>query len=235
MSNAQLKQELLASSYFDKYVRAGKDVIMVVIGGSRSTGIVDERSDFDIRVITAEDQDEVPHEALKWNGKRVHWYYNSIKQIFNLEGKSSIDKFGLGLTWRIDLDNPDDIIYKNPVHQPLIDFIIRRKHDISKFYFYSHFESLADYIDILTSSIYIRPEHYSKAIYQLCLSYYYLTGKQYDAEFLSSIKRISKNPTTAEQRLTALDYIRELKKFITDNPMSPTFVSDIQEELSQLL
>jgi hypothetical protein len=234
-TNKEFKDELLASSFFDKYIIKDKNVVAIVIGGSRSTGIVDDSSDFDLRVFTTEDADEVPLESLRWKGIRVHWYYRSVKKLLDIEGKEPIDLFGLALMWKIDPQFPDNIIYRNPAYKSIFDLIVARKHDISRYYFYAHFEALKDYHKLVTSAIYLKPEFYDKKLYQFCLASYYLLGQQYDADFLSAVKRIYVNPTSKEIREEVMRRTRLLGEFISQNPLPATLKSDIESEIDALL
>jgi hypothetical protein len=230
--NQQFKTELLASTYFNKYIIKNKSVVMVVIGGSRSGQVVDESSDFDLRVVTLDDEDEVPNESFKWNGIRIHWYYRSIKKLLDLTDKSVVDIFGMALMSNI---GPDNIIYINPVYRNLSNLIIERKDDISRYYFYAHYNLLKNYVDLISSSIFLKPEFYDKRIYQLCTASYFLLSQLPDVPFLTAIKRIMKKSTTKEQRDLALERIRLLKQFVTSSPLSPTLKTDIEAQIDELL
>ena len=54
----------LTNSKFYRMLFDGKDVVMIYIAGSRIYNVLDDRSDYDIVVITNKDDQDYPNEYL---------------------------------------------------------------------------------------------------------------------------------------------------------------------------
>ena len=73
--------DLKSSPYYNRLF-AGHDVILISMYGSRPLDIVDNKSDYDLVVITSDFEEPVsPEEFLTYSGIKVHWYYKPLSSI----------------------------------------------------------------------------------------------------------------------------------------------------------
>ena len=186
--NKDFINDLLNSKFFSNNIIFNYDVVCVFLAGSRSMNIIDERSDYDLVVITKDKpEQEEGIFRLSYKDIAVHWYYRSLEQI--IHSISSQDTF-LSYISGINLFNIEkNIIWINPIHKTKVNFILNNKEKLV-------YNSCWDFIfanpvfwdTIKHNEI---PRHcYNKYVYHLCNCYYILFNKDFEKEFLIKIKRL---------------------------------------------
>lgn len=83
----QFINDLVTSPYYERILN-GHDVVMIFLTGSRLIDITDGRSDFDLMVLTNDNErEEYVSEFLTYYTKKVHWHYVPVtKLIANEDG-----------------------------------------------------------------------------------------------------------------------------------------------------
>lgn len=174
--------------YYQKLFES-REVLAIYVMGSRSVGIIDERSDYDLVIITLDGEylDASDYRYLVYNGKKVHWYYFPIEILFDLH-------FGREpkILCPIQLRNicEELVIYENPKYIDILHSLYRNKDKMSLMAMYRFFEAQQGYINEVLNEGRILEKHHTKYLYHLCVASYYLTGEELDKDFLRVLKRI---------------------------------------------
>lgn len=228
----QFVRDLKASPYYER-IFGGHEVIMIYFTGSRLIDITDERSDFDLIVLT-NDQKREEHvsEFLTYYSKKVHWHYVPITKLISNENGTALSCVGevqfIGF-------NDDKIIYANPKYSNAINFLKHNKDSIAMVgaYGLAHFNK--DLISKILSTNEIKEENYCKFIYHLCFASYVLLSQEPDKDFLANIKRIRWVPVSDEYKYLAVERIRMLRNFVEENPINLTeIIQSFNESISML-
>lgn len=213
------------TSYYQNLIDT-YEVLGIFLLGSMSTGIIDERSDYDIMVVTLHDsfEDSSRYEHLMYKGKKVHWYRNSIKDSYNPIHNS------LKVLCPIQLRNlcEDLVIYENPKYLDKLQIIYKMKNELSNLGVYRLFEIRKDYVEEILRAGKILEEHHSKYLYHLCLASYYLLDEEPDKDFLRILKRIRWQPVPDDYKQLAVERLKIYKNYIEQNPL------DVEKELEKL-
>ena len=217
--------DLKKSPYYGKYI-FNNDIMCLYIGGSTSAGTRDEHSDFDLVAITVSgssfDADKGIY--LRYKGKKVHWYYWPVKEVFKLYNDC------VWLAGSIYFKNikPEAIIYLNPEYEELWALLLQYNSAISRLACYKLFNTMQTEIATILDAKDILAITPHKGIYHLCLATNYLLNEKLNLEFLCDLKAICNrppNPTTCKIALevinTGLNYIKE-------------FPINVEEELNKL-
>lgn len=206
------------TSYYQRFFNTS-EVLLICLGGSMCTGITDERSDYDITIITLDGDDYIDasaHEYLMYKSKKVHWYYRSIKNLFDGEHTNSRVYVGTILLRNI---REDLIIYENPKYCDMLQRLYEIKDKLSVAGMYRLFEVWKDYVYGVLNEGQILEKHYTKYLYHLCLASYYVTGEKPDKDFLRVIKRIRWQPVSDEYKQLAFERLQTYKNYIEANPI----------------
>ena len=220
-----IMHEFMTSSFYKELFNE-KEIIMIYIGGSRSTDILDNNSDYDIVILT---YDNDYHNVNKYayilykNNIKIHWYYDPINELFNIINHDCI--YGC---MQIKNLRDDIVLYKNPKYNDIIDNLIKIKDDLSHISCYKYFNFNKKYIESILIDGYIKEEKYSKLLYHLCLASYYITGETPDKDFLRSIKHIKQQAIREEYKGLVIERLNIYKKYIEQNPID---IDNITENL----
>lgn len=214
------------TSYYHTIIQK-ENVVAVYIAGSRAFDIVDERSDYDLQVITmdGEYEDVSKKYYLTWRGVKVHWYTVPIPELTKYGHYDSMRYVGINALRHY---RPELVIYENPKYADILQAIYDHRDEISNigiYYFYYYAKS---YIDRILDAGEILECHHSKRIYHLCIASYLITGDEMDKDFLLSIKRIRWQPVPEEYKRLAVERLRKLKECIE----SPDILLRINPERS---
>lgn len=212
--NKTFIKELQESKFFP-YLFNNQDVVAIYLGGSRSNHICDELSDYDIIVLTKDSlMEEESLFKLEYKGVTVHWYYRSLEQILNCWSTQNTRlSYISGINF---LNMEENLIYANPEHQNLVDFIFNYKKEIVNYCCWEFvLSSFAFWNAISTEKI--SQDNYNKYLYHLMICNCILFDKEFDIELLNKIKRIGYTED-AENVLkneldTAYQYIQELNEY----------------------
>ena len=204
------------TSYYQQLFNSS-EVLGIYLLGSMCTGIIDERSDYDIVIftLTGEHIDASTYEYLMYRGKKVHWYYCPIKKLFN--SKNNV----LDILCPIQMRNIREnlIIYENPQYDNILHNLYKTKDEFSVLGIYRFFELKKTYIYDVLSEGRVLEQHYTKYLYHLCLASYYLTGEEPNKEFLRVLKRIRWRPVPDEYKQLAVKRLKIYKNYIEQNPL----------------
>lgn len=212
----QFINDLQMSPYFQR-VLGGRDVIMVFVTGSRLLEVTDERSDYDLVVLTNERQrEEYVSEYLTYNSVKVHWSYVPVTKLISNEDGNLLTCIGeVELSWL----NDSKIVYENPKYANVIKFLKENKDTIALVGSYG----LVRFHDKLVSKILganaIAKEDHCKFIYHLCIASYMLLSQAPDNGFLAEIKRIRWKEVSDECKRLAVERIRLLHNFVAEHPL----------------
>lgn len=202
-------------------------IVAVVMGGSRALGLADERSDYDICVITTSGEldDVMQKHYLTWRGVKVHLYINPIPKLFEL---SELGYFRLVGNNNMQFMSSENMIYENPKYADTLQTLYDHRNEISDISSYHFYYLEKQYIDDILDANNISEHHHSKKLYHLCVSSYLITGDEMDKDFLLSIKRIRWQPVPEEYKRLAIERLRKLKECIE----SPDILLRINPERS---
>lgn len=224
--------EFMKTPYFFKYVVTEEDldsVMGIYVAGSTSLGIEDEYSDYDIVILTAKPLVNKKffeeYVRLKYKGRPMHWYYDDISYLFDLQDADNTNILGkvhFSKWFRITT------IYENPKYLDLLAKLDSIKNSISICASYAFLNAQRPLLNKLTSQNNILKEDYNKFIYQCCFASCYLTNTQLDIDCLREIKRIYWNPVSQEYKDLAIQFLNGGINFIENNPI------DYEKELQDL-
>lgn len=198
-------KELINHEYYQRLINIEDDIILIYLSGSRAVGSIDEQSDYDISIITKSYQNLEVHEYLaNSEGKKIHWYYNSLKTLTCKEYIGKKDLIGMALFNYID---EDLILYKNPEYTECINFLINNKIDIAKHASVNLYSSLKNLINRLREDGCIKKRSHTKLLNDLLVANYIIFQTPPEIEFLNSIKRIKWRPVNESDKQKAYDII----------------------------
>lgn len=173
------------TSYYDQIV-SDKQILGIFLVGSRCLGTATADSDYDLQILTMADKyiDVAEEKFLCYKGKKVHWHYFPIKDLFNFYYND------VRLLCPIQLQHflSDFIIYQNELYKDIFDKLVSIKETISKLATYKLYDVHKARVNTILKQRDIKPLDYSKILYHLCISTYYLIGKTPDISFLCDIK-----------------------------------------------
>lgn len=212
----QFINDLKASPYFER-ILSGHEVIMIVLTGSRLIDITDERSDFDLLVITNDSaRIDYVSEYLTYYSKKVHWHYVPVTKLISNEDGTLLSCNGevefVGLS-------EQKIVYANPRYYNVIRFLIENKDTVAQVGAYGMARFHNSLISSILSTNEIKEKDYCKFIYQLCFASYVLKSEIPDKRFLSEIKRIRWQPVSDEDKSLAVERIRLLSNYVAEHPI----------------
>jgi hypothetical protein len=204
------------TSYYKELFNSSSEILAIFMLGSMSTGIIDEDSDYDIVIITLDGAyiDSSKYEHLKYMSRKVHWYYKSIKDLFDAG-----HNYGMRYIGMMQIRNicKDLIIYENPKYINILHRLYCLKDIIGNAGMYGLFNSKRSLVnDILTNGK-ILEKHYTKFLYHLCLASYYLMEEEPDKDFLRELKSIKLKPVSDEYKQLAVERLKLCKTYIETN------------------
>lgn len=229
----QFIQDLRKSPYFERILN-GHDIVMIILTGSRLIDITDDRSDFDLLVITNDkERDEHVSEFLTYCAKKAHWYYVPATKLIDNEGGTLLSCNGE--VEFVGLSN-EKIIYANPKYSGLINFLKKEKDLIALVGAYELVRFHDNLISRILSANEIKKEDYCKYIYQLCYASYVLLSEAPDKSFLTEIKRIRWKAVSDEHKRLAVERIRLLFNYVAEHPIDiSNVISSFNENVRTLL
>jgi predicted nucleotidyltransferase len=218
------------TSYYQRLLDSS-EVLCIHLGGSMATGITDERSDYDLIIVTLDGDyiDASKWEYLMYKGKKVHWYYRSIKHFFDSSHKD-IKAYGGTIILRNLRD--DIIIYENPKYINILHRFYQIKDKIGQLGIYCLFKAQDNYINNVLREGKVLEKYYTKYLYHLCLSSYYLLNEEPDKDFLRILKRIRWQPVSEEYKQLAIERLKIYKNYIESHPIDlDRALNDLYSEL----
>ena len=111
--------------------------------------------------------------------------------------------------------NSDTILYQNKEYESQINELLSEKETISNNSCKALYNRLKELVDNIISDNAISEKNYTKMIYHLCLSAYYLNVDEPDISFLKKIKRIRWQPVSDEYKILAVERLKILKSLLS--------------------
>lgn len=225
MTNKKFIHDLQSSKYYTKLFDM-YNVVMIMLVGSRKLNITDERSDYDIVVLTTNSITKFPEECLMYHGKKVHWEYININDFVQELNPNRLLDIIMNITMKYTDDS--NIIYTNNNYKYIIDYLINNKEKISRLGCINLYKSMQEFINKILNNNEIKQELYTKFIYHLCCASYILLDETFDTDFLKNIKRIRWQPVSDSYKQLAVERIRLANEYIN------TLSIDIEYEIKNL-
>jgi hypothetical protein len=174
------------TSYYQKLFDTKEEILLIYLGGSRCFNTSNEFSDYDINIITLAGGFTNVHEEyyLMYNNKKVQCFYRSIRNYFDVECNDIWMYTGI-LTLK-GISN-DVILYKNSKYENILEKLYNISAKLLVPVSYNIFEYSRDYMQQILDSGCVRPEHYRKALYFLCLASFCLFNEPIDSDFLAAV------------------------------------------------
>lgn len=201
----------LTNSKFYQMLFDGKDVVMIYIAGSRIYNVLDDRSDYDIVVITNKDDQDYPNEYLTYKGKKVHWYWRNIDNFIETGKTYTMRYYGNVLFGYIC---EDCIIYKNEKYADKINDLLNNKRDIAINGAKLFYNAMKPLVERICEKSRIDEFDYTKYLGHLCVTSYYVLNEPIDKELVLKAKRIRWQPVDEDTKGKIIERLRLLKDFM---------------------
>lgn len=201
----------LTNSKFYRVLFDGKDVVMIYIAGSRIYNVLDDRSDYDIVVITNKDDQDYPNEYLTYKGKKVHWYWRNIDNFIETGKTYTMRYYGNVLFGYIC---EDCIIYKNEKYADKINDLLNNKRDIAINGAKLFYNAMKPLVERICEKSRIDEFDYTKYLGHLCVTSYYVLNEPIDKELVLKAKRIRWQPVDEDTKGKIIERLRLLKDFM---------------------
>ena len=215
-------RDFISSKYYQKLFDFD-DVIMIYICGSRTLGCVDDRSDYDIMVVTEHKSSYFQTEFLLYKGIKVHWYFQCINAFFGNQNLTMANCIGLT---GINYLNDNLVIYKNSKYENIIEDLLSKKESVSYLGDILGYQHRKELIDSIVSDGFISDRNKTKHLYMLCAMYYDITKQNLDIEFLTKIKRIRWQEIDEKYLQQCVDILGKFKDYMQN--------IDIDEEVKKI-
>lgn len=201
----------LTNSKFYRMLFDGKDVVMIYIAGSRIYNVLDNRSDYDIVVITNKDDQDYPDEYLTYKGKKVHWYWRNIDNFIETGNTYAMRYYGNVLFGYIC---DDCIVYKNEKYADKINDLLNNKRDIAINGAKLFYNAMKPLVERICEKSRIDEFDYTKYLGHLCVTSYYVLNEPIDCDVVLPAKRIRWQPVDEDTKGKIIERLRLLKDFI---------------------
>lgn len=214
IQSSELIEELRVSPFYDELFHSERPVIMIYVSGSRilgTEGVLDERSDFDLVVVTDGQLQEEQAEYLLYKKTKVHWYFRSVEDIKGPgDPRCTLGDYGNVLFGYL---TESVIIYENPQYAAMIAELKDQRREIALRGARVLYERFRGFVDGIVSAGQIEKRHYSKFIAHLCVTSFFVRGEPIDEELIRVVKRIRWQPVSDEIKARAVERLRLLKEY----------------------
>ena len=206
------------TSFFQEILQE-REVIAILLLGSRIVGVIDEESDYDLVALVPNGsyQDVGKEKYLRYKDKKVHWYYTPITEWYKQQENGVLVYLCPLQFYNL---TEDFILYKNPKWEKHINFLLNKKKQISDLaaralHFYYN-----GYIQEIIATNTIKEKDHSKFLYHLSVASYFLLDEPLDIEFLKKIKRIRWQPVEDKYKEQAIIRLNKMQTYIQNNPIN---------------
>lgn len=230
MSDEEFILKLKSSSFFNLLLDR-PDTILIALCGSRITGVVDNHSDYDITILTTNENCEESDYRLRYNEHDVHWYYHNINKFVYTDlsepAMNFLCPFLLGFI------TEDYIIYRNPKYEKMIEGICSVKKQLRELGSRMFYKKCKDVIDVPIKDNKIEKKYFSKFWGHLVCMYYVLTNQPINSELVLAAKRMRYKELTPQQEADIIKCVKKTKKYMeTENKLS---ISELKNEIQSIL
>lgn len=188
-----------------------QDVVMIYVAGSRICNVIDERSDYDLIVLTNNEDDDNPNIFLMWKGRKIHWYWRNI-DTFMENGNTYPARYYGNLLFGYIHD--DCIIYKNEKYADKINDLLNNKRDIAINGAKLFYNAMKPLVERICEKSRIDEFDYTKYLGHLCVTSYYVLNEPIDCDVVLPAKRIRWQPVDEDTNGKIIERLRLLKDFI---------------------
>lgn len=201
-------------------------VICLYLGGSVSVGTADEDSDYDLVAITSTGSciDVGEDLFLTYKGKKVHWYYRPISDLFN----ESADAIWLIGSLNFRNTTAELIIYQKPGYEKMISNLLSIKDQLSLVACYKLFRTKEAMVNRILLTKMLFTSTATKYVYHLCVAAHYLLNRELNLSLLCDLKNIWIRNIQNYNVPIAIDCLKQGLDFIDQHPI------DVKKELSYL-
>lgn len=221
----KLQNSAFLNLLFDK-----PEVILVVLCGSRITGIVDDHSDYDITILTTNENCEESDYRLRYNERDVHWYYHNInKFVYTNLSEPAMNFLCLFLLGFI---TEDYIIYRNPKYEKMIEGIFSVKKQLRELGARMFYTKCKEIISTPLKDNKIEKKYFSKFWGHLVCMYYALTNQPINAELVLAAKRMRYRELNPQQEVDIIKCVKKVKEYMEfENKLS---ISELKNEIQNI-
>ena len=203
----KLKRSKFFDLMFDK-----PEVVLIVLCGSRITGVIDNHSDYDITVLTTNENLEPSDYRLGYNGKEVHWYYQNIyKFVSNDETKPTM--FFL-CPLLMGCLRSEYVIYTNPKYHEVLDYLLSVQTQLQEIGGRMLYKKCLSYITLPLKDNHIDKKYYTKFWGQLVLASYVLKKEKINKSLVLAAKRIKYKEMTDGVMNSVIERVRILEQYV---------------------
>lgn len=206
----QMIYDLIHSKYYQKLFEFD-DVAMIYVGGSRILGCIDDRSDYDLMVVTKNKSNYSKKEFLLYKDKKIHWYFQCVDAFLGVQQLNIMNCVGLT---GFDYIREELIIYKSPEYLDTINYLFENKTKIARLGDILGYRCREELINNIVSDGFISDGNKTKHLYMLCAMYYDIVGQDLDLEFLTKIKRIKWQDIDEKYLKQCVDVLKRFKEYM---------------------
>lgn len=214
MTIAEFKEEFLKCPYWD-VITGGYDIMAIFLMGSRVTGCTDERSDYDLTIVCADDSVQQDKRFLLFKGHKVHWYFTAYKDFVQEEPRRPLWCYMNVLFGYVTLEY---VLYINGNYKEQIGELMARKREIGLNGAKLFVETQKFLIDSIDSRGELVEQDFTKFLGHLCITKYFVYQEPVDVVHVLKAKRIRWQPTTKEDRDWIVLQLKMLMKWFRENP-----------------
>jgi predicted nucleotidyltransferase len=196
------------TKYYKDIVNIEEEIVLIYVGGSRCFGTDHEYSDYDITIITDGGIFRSAHQEcfLRYNGKKVHWYYCPIEWFSHLYYEDIYNYIGALVPKYLD---ESTIIYKNPKYDNYLSKLKETSNKLSSNISRNLFKVEQKYIQKVLNKTEDLEDCPSKVLYYLVLASYEITNEQLDVDFLRRLSLGAHNiPLTHAEKIKAVERLK---------------------------
>lgn len=224
---ADFKESQYFKTFFDD-----PNIILAFIAGSRSTGLEDSNSDYDIVVIRKSGSKFLDKGLyLMYENKAVHFYYLTFKQFLSNYYTATGSLVSL---FQFIETTKKSLLFENPAYKGLIKKLFEKQFSLGQIAQLKFAKNYDDLITEVVNTQSISPERYSKIIYHLVYISNRLSHIANPKQKLTAIKHCSETDLTLEEQAYVVERLSNLKYFI-DNYSMEDLVAKMAEETKSLL
>ncbi len=219
------------SEYFKTFF-SSPDIMMAFVAGSRSTGLENNNSDYDIVIIQKSGSKLLDKGLyLMYENNAVHFYYMTLKQFL---GNYYMATGSLVSLFQFIETTKKSILFENPEYKPLIKKIFEKQFKLAHIAQLKFAKNYEDLIDTVVKTQVLNPEFYSKIIYHLVYISNRLSHIKSPRPLMLAIKHCAQTGLSEEEDAYVIDRLSNLKYFI-DNYSMEDLVIKMGEETKELL
>lgn len=217
IKNDYIIQGFIKTKFFTDLCK-NRNMICAFVGGSRMVGLDNDKSDYDIQIITDDNigYKDIAHIKYFYNGKELTI---STQDVSDMLTYNNLYK-AIGILYVLFIDY-DNIIYYNKKYKTVIDYICNSKQFYDSIMKASLYAMYYKYdFNIIRNIEHFDQNNFYKQYYTLCFAYFNVIGETIDYDFLRKIKSANyfdnnKLDENTEQRL--INTLLLIDKYISTN------------------